>query len=105
MADNVPVWPFVLEADEGPLDVEDVVADHVGLAVFHQELEVVHGFLHVLLMQDVADQAQVDIGWRAEERRQMNVNARFHSLRCCGIIYEMCWEKKKHPFIHVSLPI
>lgn len=51
----------MLEADERPLDVEDVVADHVGLAVLDQELEVVHGFLNVLLVQHVADQAQVDV--------------------------------------------
>lgn len=56
--------PLVLEADERPLDVEDVVADHVRFAVFDQELEVVHGFLNVLLMQHVAQQAQVDISWR-----------------------------------------
>lgn len=41
--------------------MEDVVADHVWFAVFDQELEVVHGFLNVLLMQHVADQTQVDI--------------------------------------------
>lgn len=32
----------MLKADEGPLDVEDVVTDHVGFAVFDQELEVIH---------------------------------------------------------------
>lgn len=53
--------PFVLKADEWPLYVEDVVADYVGLAVLHQELEVVHGFLDILLVQHVADQTQVDI--------------------------------------------
>lgn len=53
--------PFVLKADEWPLDVEDVVTDHIWFAVFDQELEVVHGFLNVLLMQHVADQTQVDI--------------------------------------------
>lgn len=54
--------PLVLEADERPLDVEDVVADHVGLAVLDQELEVVCGFLNVLLVQHIPDQAQVDVG-------------------------------------------
>lgn len=53
--------PFVLKADEWPLDVEDVVADHIWFAVFNKELEVVHGFLNVLFMQHVADQTQVDI--------------------------------------------
>lgn len=53
--------PFVLKADERPLDVEDVVTDHIWFAVFDQELEVVHCFLNVLLMQHVADQTQVDI--------------------------------------------
>lgn len=52
----------MLEADERPLDVENVVADHVGLAVLHQEVEVVHGFPRALLAQHVADQAQVDVG-------------------------------------------
>lgn len=56
--------PLVLEADERPLDVEDVVADHVGLTVLHQELEVVHGLLNVLPVQHVADQAQVNVGWK-----------------------------------------
>lgn len=51
----------MLKADERPLDVENVVADHVGLAVFDQELEVVHGFLKRLLMQHVADETQVDV--------------------------------------------
>lgn len=51
----------MLKADEWPLDVEDVVTDHIWFAVFDQELEVVHGFLNVLLMQHVADQTQVDI--------------------------------------------
>lgn len=54
----------MLKADERPLDVEDVVADHVGLAVSDQELEVVHGFLNVLLAQHVADQTQVDVSWK-----------------------------------------
>lgn len=51
----------MLKADERPLDVEDVIADHIRFAVFDQELEVVHCFLIVLLMQHVADQTQVDI--------------------------------------------
>ena len=54
----------MLEADEGPLDVEDVVADNIWFAVFHRELEGVHGFLDVVLMQHVADQTQVDISYR-----------------------------------------
>lgn len=53
--------PFVLKADEGPLDVEDVVAHHIGFAVFDQELEGVHCLLDVLVMQHVADQTQIDI--------------------------------------------
>lgn len=51
----------MLKADEGPLDVEDVVADHVGFTVLDQKLEIVHGFLSVLLTQHVAYQTQVDI--------------------------------------------
>lgn len=51
----------MLEADQGPLDVEDVVADHVGFAVLDQELEVIHGLQDVPLMQHVADQTQIDI--------------------------------------------
>lgn len=53
--------PFVLKADEGPLDVEDVVAHHIWFTVFNQKLEVVHCFLNVLVMQHVADQTQIDI--------------------------------------------
>lgn len=56
--------PFVLKADERPLDVENVVADHVGFAVFDQELEVVHGFLNCLLKQHVADETQVDVSYK-----------------------------------------
>lgn len=44
--------------------MENVVANHVGFTVFDQELEVVHGFLDRLLVQHVAHQTQVDIGWR-----------------------------------------
>lgn len=51
----------MLKVDEGPLDVEDVVADHVWFAVFDQKLEGVHCFLNVLVMQHIADQAQVDV--------------------------------------------
>lgn len=51
----------MLEADEGPLDVEDVVADHVGFTVFDQELEGVHGFLDAVRVQNVTDQTQIDI--------------------------------------------
>lgn len=58
----------MLEADERPLDVEDVVADHVGFAVSDQELEVVHGFLNVLLAQHVADQTQVDVSWKKKSK-------------------------------------
>lgn len=57
----------MLEADEGPLDVEDVVSDQVGFTVFDQKLEGVHGFLDVLLTQHVADQTQIDIS--CKERR------------------------------------
>lgn len=56
--------PLVLKADERPLDMENVVADHVGFTVFDQELKVVHGFLNRLLLEHVAHQTQVDIGWR-----------------------------------------
>lgn len=42
--------PAVLEADEGPLNVEHVIADDIGLAVFHQELEVVHGLLDTIII-------------------------------------------------------
>lgn len=38
----------MLEADEGPLNVEYVVTDDIGLAVFHEELEVVHGLLDTI---------------------------------------------------------
>lgn len=61
----------MLKADERPLDVEDVVADHVGFAVSDQELEVVHGFLNVLLAQHVANQTQVDVSWKKKPFRGM----------------------------------
>lgn len=51
----------MLKADERPLDVEDVVAHHIGFTVLNQELEVVHCFLNVLVMQHVANQTQIDI--------------------------------------------
>ena len=58
---NAKKLPFVFKADEWPLDVEDVVADDIWFAILDQKLEVVHGFLNVLLVQHVADQTQVDI--------------------------------------------
>lgn len=70
--------PFVLKANEWPLDVEDVVADHVWFAVFDQELKVVHGFLNVLLMQHVADETQVDISWRGTKSNQKWLNTVYH---------------------------
>lgn len=42
--------PAMLEADKRPLDVEDVVTDDIGLAVFYQELEVVHGLLDAIII-------------------------------------------------------
>lgn len=64
------VSPLVLEADERPLDVEHVVSDHVGLAIFHQKPEQVHGLLGGLLTQHVAHQAQVDVGWETRDTLQ-----------------------------------
>lgn len=60
----------MLEADEGPLDVKDVVSDSIGFTVPHQELEGVHGLLVVLLMQYVADQTQVDVSCREQRNSQ-----------------------------------
>lgn len=40
----------MLEADEGPLNVKHVVADDIRLAVFHQELEMVHGLLDTIII-------------------------------------------------------
>lgn len=51
----------MLEADERPLNVEHVVADNVGLAVLHQELEVVASLLSAALLEHVPNQAQVDV--------------------------------------------
>lgn len=59
----------MLKADEGPLDVEDVVTDHIGFAVFDQKLEVVHCLQDVFVMQHITDQTQVDIGYK-EPRTQ-----------------------------------
>lgn len=56
----------MLEADEGPLDVEDVVVHRVGLAVSDQELEAVGGAL-VLPTQHVADQTRVDVSWSGSQ--------------------------------------
>lgn len=49
--------PLVLKADKRPLDVEHIVADDVGFAVLHKELEVVHGLLNPILTQNVSDKA------------------------------------------------
>lgn len=54
--------PLVLEADQGPLNVEHIVTDDVGLAVLHKKLEVVHGLLNTILIQDVSDKAKVYVG-------------------------------------------
>lgn len=40
----------MFEADERPLDMEDIVIDHVGFTVFHQKLKTIHYFLDLLLM-------------------------------------------------------
>lgn len=41
--------------------MEDVAADHVGLAVLHQELEAVRGLLNLLLVHHVPNEALVHI--------------------------------------------
>lgn len=51
----------MLKANERPLNVEHVVADNVGLAVLHQELEVVTGFLAAALLKYITNQAQIDV--------------------------------------------
>ena len=56
----------MLEADERPLDMEQVIRDNVGLAVLHQELKVVHGLCHALFKEHVADQAQVNVSWKGK---------------------------------------
>lgn len=53
--------PGIFEADEGPLNMEDIVADHVRLTVFHQKLKTIHHLVDLLLMQHVTDQPQVHI--------------------------------------------
>lgn len=63
MAERLQHSPLVLKADEGPLNVEHVVADDVGLAVLHQELEIVAGLLDAALVQHIANQTQIDVRW------------------------------------------
>lgn len=58
------------KAEEGPLDVEDVAADHVGFAVLHQELKAVRGLLHLLLMHHIANEALVHILCREGTSRE-----------------------------------
>lgn len=53
--------PGILKADEGPLDMEDIVTDHIGFTVFHQKLETIHHLPDLLLMQHVTNQPQVHV--------------------------------------------
>lgn len=65
----------MLKADQRPLDVENVVADHIWFAVLDQEFEVIHGLLDVLLMQHVADQTEIDVSWKKDEMKDENTNS------------------------------
>jgi hypothetical protein len=51
--------PGIFKADERPLDMEDIVADHIGFTVLHQELKTIHHFLDLLLIQHITNQPQV----------------------------------------------
>ena len=53
--------PGIFKTDEGPLDMEDVVADHIGFTVFHQKLKTIHHLMDLLFMQHVTNQPQVHI--------------------------------------------
>lgn len=53
--------PGIFKADKGPLDMEDVVADHIGFTVFHQKLKTIHHFMDLLFMQHITNQPQVHI--------------------------------------------
>lgn len=58
--------PLVLKADKRPLDVEHIVTDDVGFAVLHEEPEVVHGLLNIVLTQNISDQTQVYVSCKTE---------------------------------------
>lgn len=60
-ADTMTLVPSMFKADEGPLDVEDIVSDHIGFTVFHQKLKTIHHLMDLLFMQHVTNQAQVHI--------------------------------------------
>lgn len=53
--------PGVFKADKGPLDMEDVVTDHIGFTVFHHKLETIHHLMDLLLMQHITNQPQVHL--------------------------------------------
>lgn len=59
--DTMMLVPSMFKADEGPLDVEDIISDHVGFTVFHQKLKTIHHLMDLLLMQYVTNQPQVHI--------------------------------------------
>lgn len=51
----------MFKADEGPLDMEDIVADHIGFTVSHQKLKTIHHLMDLLLMQHITNQPQVHV--------------------------------------------
>lgn len=59
--DTMALVPSMFKADEGPLDVEDIVSNHIGFTVFHQKLKTIHHLMDRLLMQHVTNQPQVHI--------------------------------------------
>lgn len=59
--DTMTLVPSMFKTDEGPLDVEDIVSDHIGFTVFHQKLKTIRHLMGLLFMQHVTNQPQVHI--------------------------------------------
>lgn len=82
----------MLEADEGPLNVEHVVADNIGLAVFHQELKVVHGLLDTII-KNIANETEVDIRCKKKQKKQLRLQRYWLKY---WLEFLLSWSSVKH---------
>lgn len=67
---TIKTVPGIFEADDRPLDMEDIVTDHIGFTVFHQKLKTIHDFLDFLLMQHITNHPQVHILCEKKKKKE-----------------------------------
>lgn len=75
--------PGIFKADERPVDIEDIVTDHIGFTVLHQELKTVHHFLDLLLIQHITNQPQVHMLCEKRKKKKKSSGIHCELVRRC----------------------